>query len=264
MGRTTNYQEGLFEDRKFADEADNDEKDYKEVPFKNKAVVVTAKEDIPRIVDELIWDIENRIEVYVHEGSGWYFVVSEEVNIEMPIFVPLTASSHLPLPKGISKRNNGIINIKNEDDRCFEYCNLAELFPAPYHRERVSWYIPHLGKLDFKGIQFPVKADNNTIKKFEKQNPDISVSIYGWSEKELIPIRIATKSKVHDKCNHKEGNCQPRKLIRLLLITGDDPKTGEPAQHYCLIQGRDGLGKLAGYTTKHKEKLYVCDYCVSH
>ncbi|CAG8588066.1 7999_t:CDS:2 [Acaulospora morrowiae] len=243
MGRTTNYQEELFEDRKFAEETDNDEKDYKEVLFKNKAVVVTAKKDIPRIVDELIWDIENRIEVYIHEGS---------------------ASSHLPLPKGIPKRNNGIINIQNEDDRCFEYCNLAELYPAQYHRERVSWYTPYLGKLDFNGIQFPVRADNDTMEKFEKQNPDISVSIYGWSEKELIPIRIAPKSKVHDRCNHKEGHCRPRKLIRLLLITGDDPNTGKSAQHYCLIQGRDGLGKLVGYTTKHNGKLYVCDYCVSH
>ncbi|CAG8660586.1 4928_t:CDS:2, partial [Racocetra persica] len=37
----------------------DDKIDYKEVIFKNKAVVVIAKEDIPRIVDELIWDIEN-------------------------------------------------------------------------------------------------------------------------------------------------------------------------------------------------------------
>ncbi|CAG8854762.1 7851_t:CDS:1, partial [Gigaspora margarita] len=43
-----------------------------------------------------------------------------------------------------------------------------------------------------------------------------------------------------------------------------DHKTGEPSQHYCLIQGRDGLEKLAGYTTKYNGKLYVCDYCVSH
>ncbi|CAG8854562.1 40585_t:CDS:2, partial [Gigaspora margarita] len=27
----------------------------------------------------------------------------------------------------------------------------------------------------------------------------------------------------------------------------------ELSQHYCLIQGRDGLGKLAGYTTKHND-----------
>ncbi|CAG8552463.1 13912_t:CDS:2, partial [Acaulospora colombiana] len=193
MSRSANYQQGLFDDEI---EEDNGEEDYKEVPFKNKAVVVTAKEDIPRIVDELIWDIENRIETYVVDGSGWVFEVSEEVNIEMPIFVPLTASSHLPLPKGIPKRKNGIINIKNEDDHCFEYCNLAELFPAQHHRERVSWYTPHLGKLNFNGIQFPVKADNDTMEKIEKQNPTISVSIYGWSEKELIRIRIAPKSKI--------------------------------------------------------------------
>ncbi|CAG8665834.1 7515_t:CDS:1 [Dentiscutata heterogama] len=182
----------------------------------------------------------------------------------MPIFVLLAASSHLPLPKGIPKQNNEIINIKNEDNRCFERYILEDLYPAPYHRERSQNQNPHLGELNFRGIQFPVKADNNTMEKFEKQNSDISVSIYGWSEKELIPKRIASKSKVHDRCNHKKRNCQPCKLIRLLLITGDDPKTGEPAQHYCLIQGRDRLGKLARYTIKHKGKLYVCDYCVSH
>ncbi|CAG8658858.1 5030_t:CDS:2, partial [Dentiscutata heterogama] len=180
MGQSANYQQGLFDNKI---EEDNGEIDYKEVLFKNKAVVVTAKEDIPKIVDELIWNIENRIETYI---------------------------------------------------------------------------------LNFKGIQFPVKADNNTIEKFEKQNLSISVSIYGWSEKELIPIRIASKSKVYNRYNHKEENCQPRKLIRLLLITRENPKTGEPFQHYCLIQGREGLGKLAGYTTKHNGRLYVCDYCVSH
>ncbi|KAF0453681.1 DNA polymerase [Gigaspora margarita] len=100
MGRSANYQQGLFDDKI---EEDNGEIDYKEVPFKNKAVAVTAKEDIPRIVDELIWDIENRIETYIVEGSGWYYLESEEVNIEMPIFVLLTATSHLPLPKGIPK-----------------------------------------------------------------------------------------------------------------------------------------------------------------
>ncbi|CAG8851510.1 10394_t:CDS:2 [Gigaspora margarita] len=126
---------GLFDNKI---EEDNSEIDYKEVPFKNKAVVVIAKEDIPRIVDELIWDIENQIETYIVDGSGWVFEVLEEVNIEMPIFVPLTASSHLPLPKRIPKRNNGIINIKNEDNRCFERCIIEDLYSAPCHQERLQ------------------------------------------------------------------------------------------------------------------------------
>ncbi|CAG8771856.1 1090_t:CDS:2, partial [Racocetra fulgida] len=97
--------------------------------------------------------------------------------------------------------------------------------------------------------------------KIEEDNSEID---YKESEKKLIPIRIASKSKVHNRFNHKEGNYQPRKLIRLLLITGNDSETEEPSQHYCLIQGRDRLGKLAGYTTKHNRRLYVYDYCVSH
>ncbi|CAG8645641.1 6437_t:CDS:2 [Cetraspora pellucida] len=93
------------ESRLFNDkiEEDNEEIDYKEVSFKNKAVVVTAKEDILRIVDELIWDIENQIETYIVEGSGWVYEVSEEVNIEMSIFILLTATSYLLLPKRIPK-----------------------------------------------------------------------------------------------------------------------------------------------------------------
>ncbi|CAG8614271.1 4229_t:CDS:2, partial [Dentiscutata heterogama] len=59
-------------------------------------------------------------------------------------------------------------------------------------------------------------------------------------------------------------NTLGEKWIEQQIIKRNDPKTGEPAQHYFLIQGRDGLGKLAGYTTKHKDKLYVCDYYVSH
>ncbi|CAG8459599.1 35483_t:CDS:10 [Gigaspora margarita] len=137
---------------------DNSEIDYKEVLFKNKAVVITAKENIPRIVDELIWDNENQIETYVVNSSGWVYEILEEVNIEMPIYVPLTAK---------------------------------DLYLALYHQEQPQNQNPYLGELNFNGIQFSVKADNNTIEK-------------------------------------------------LLLITGDDPKIGELALHYCLIQGRDG------------------------
>ena len=192
-GRNVNYLVGVFDEGGFTDN-DTEEEDYKEVPFKNKALAITTKEDIPRIVDQLIWDIEKRVDVYVEEGSGWYFTCAYEINIEMPVYEPLRASSHLPLPEGMPKRNNGIINIQNEDDRCFEWCILAELYPVRDHRYRPSQYREHLGALNFDGIEFPVKADKDTMEKFEKQNPGISVSIYGWSEKKLLPIRIAPRT----------------------------------------------------------------------
>ena len=114
--------------------------DYKEVPFKNKSIAISSLAEISPTISSFIWDIESRVDKYIHEGSGWYYNMSLEVNIEMPIYEPLSASSHLPLPKGMKTRNNDIINIQNEDNRCFEWCILADLYQPPYNRERVNWY----------------------------------------------------------------------------------------------------------------------------
>ncbi|CAG8724697.1 2867_t:CDS:2, partial [Racocetra fulgida] len=58
----------------------SDDIDFKKVLFKNKAVVVTAKEDISRIVDEFIWNIENRIETYI--PSQYYCLIQEKEELE--------------------------------------------------------------------------------------------------------------------------------------------------------------------------------------
>src|SRR5271154_1304937 len=252
MERYMNYMSNIFSDPVNDDGTVTlfslDRCDYKEIPFKNKAVVISSCAEISGIIDNIIWDIERRVDKYIHEGSGWYFKVSQEVNIEMPIYEPLVASSHLPLPKGIPSKHNGINNIQNEDNRCFEWCILADLHPSNDNANKTSKYKDYIGQLNFDGITFPVRADELTMQKFERQNQDLAISIYGWSEKRLIPIRIASKTN--------------RKLICLLLISGVDPMTKEDAQHYCLIKGREGLGRLADYTTKHKKRLYICDWCV--
>ncbi|CAG8812756.1 13443_t:CDS:2, partial [Gigaspora margarita] len=41
-------------------------------------IVVTAKEDILRIVNKLIWDIKNQIETYIVDSLDWVFKVSEK------------------------------------------------------------------------------------------------------------------------------------------------------------------------------------------
>src|SRR5271170_1230911 len=153
--------------------------DYKEVPFKNKAVVILSRTEISGIIDNMICDIERHVDKYIHVGSGEYFKVSQEVNIEMPIYEPLEASSHLPLPKGIVSKHNGIINIQNEDNRCFEWCILADLYPSNNNPYRVSKYKDYISQLNFDGITFPVRANELTMQKFERQNQDLAISIYG-------------------------------------------------------------------------------------
>ena len=46
----------------------------------------------------------------------------EELSIEIADFTPIGPACHIPLPDTIPKRNNGIINMQNNDNWCFGWC----------------------------------------------------------------------------------------------------------------------------------------------
>ena len=50
----------------------------------------------------------------------------------------------------------------------------------------------HLGELNFNGIDFPVKVTN--VVKFEHQNHDLPVNIYGWKAG-LYPIHVSKNAR---------------------------------------------------------------------
>lgn len=63
-----------------------------------------------------------------------------------------------------------IVNIENEDNKCFIWSVFAALHPIPYksNPERVHHYRPFLNELNFAGIELPVPVRQNPT--FEKQN----------------------------------------------------------------------------------------------
>ena len=119
---------------------------------------------------------------------------------------PLNGSSYIDLPKEI-KTKKAVINVQNKDDRYFEYAILS----AQHHDEikekyeRPSKYKEHLGMLNFTGIDFPVSLKD--IDKFEKNNPEIGVNVFGY-DKSVHILRI-------NKAN-------PQNAIDLLLITNEE------------------------------------------
>ena len=52
--------------------------------------------------------------------SDAYLDYIKEISIEIADFNPIGPTAHMPLPETMPKRNNGIINIQNNDDWCFE------------------------------------------------------------------------------------------------------------------------------------------------
>ena len=150
-------------------------------------------------------------------------------------------AGYIDLPKEI-KSKGAIINVQNKDNRCFEYAILSAQYNKEVdqkHTNRPSKYKEYLGQLNFTGIEFPVSLKD--IDKFENQNPEIGVNVYGY-DKEVHILRTNKKD--------------PQNAIDLLLITNEEK------QHYCWIKNLSRL--LSAQVSKHNGKVYFCKRCMRH
>ena len=159
-------------------------------------------------------------------------------DLGVAVYAPLQGSSHVKLPKGLEDKK-AILNVQNEDEKCFLWSVLAALHPVHWKDQphRVQHYKGYEQELNVSGIEFPKKVKN--ISKFEKQNPTISINLFGYEEKELFPVYITERKK--------------EQHVNLLLISNND------TTHYCLVRN---LSRLLASLTKHKQKTFFCDYCL--
>ena len=107
--------------------------------------------------------------------------------------------------------------MQNKDNKCFLWCVLRALNPKDNHPERVDKELKlKENTLNMDGIEYPVSLEYD-IDKFENQNPTISITVFGYEEKEVRPLRNS-----NNIC--KEHN------IKLMLIEKDG------VLHYCLVK----------------------------
>ena len=207
--------------------------------------IITEATDPHEIYNEMVDEIEEEIQkVEQAEGSGWVFLEVENLTLHTDIWDPIKGSSYIDLPKEL-KNKNAIVNMKNEDNnKCFLWCVLRALNPSKdKHPSRIDKDLKSKeNTLNMEGIEYPVSLKD--IKRFEKQNPEISVSVLGYSKDEKIyPLRISKKE------NKRKNN-----IVLLLIKDGDK-------SHYCLVKNLSAL--LSSQVNKHKSKLYFCLNCLN-
>ena len=133
--------------------------------------------------------------------------------------------------------------MQNEDDKCFLWCVLRALNPKDKNAERVDKDLKSKqDTLNMEGIHYPV--DFRGIDRFEKQNPEISISLLGYNKDERVyPLKLSkyTGSK-HD--------------ITLLLIKDGDNS------HYCLVKNISAL--LSSQINNHKGSRNFCLNCFNN
>ena len=175
------------------------------------------------------------------EGSGWRLHSIIKLELHTVEWVPLRGSSYIEIPKEL-KDKKAIINMKNEDNRCFIWCVLRALYPVQKNKDRLDKTLKSkIETLNTTGIRYPVSLPD--LKKFECLNSNISITVFGYNEKDKVfPLRISEHSNRFYK-------------IKLLLV-----EIGG-ISHYRLIENLSRL--VSSQISKHNEKSFLCERCLN-
>lgn len=230
--------------------ADGEEKTEKQKLFlHSKQSVLDAETDFEEFYLAFIIDfVLNRIDEVELRGSGFSLCEIIELNIQVCNFEKISGSTYIELPEFL-KRKRAIINVQNDDNKCFQYAVLSALFPAEHNPQRISNYKKHANSLDFTGIKYPVALKD--IAKFEQQNTAISINVYMFEKKEKMVRSLRLTKNV--KTKH----------IHLLLLSNDsDDCDEEKKSHYCWIKNMSAL--LSRQCTSETRYKYFCDRCLNY
>ena len=164
-----------------------------------------AREEYGRVVDI----IERKIKEFISQGSGWSLGKVVKLDLHVASYEPLCVAFFIPTDPWLAAKR-AIINVKNDDGKCFVWSALVGLHPQKLHANRVSKYVPYMKELSVKDLIFPLKVTD--VKKFEKLNPFMSVNVFAL------------------KTNRNAAN-----HVNLLVITSGD------RWHYTLIKNKNAL-----------------------
>ena len=202
--------------------------------------LILESTDLQEIYEEMTEEIEEEIQkVQEAVSSGWKFEKVIKLVLHTTKYEPLNAGRYIDLPPAL-KNKCAIYNMKNKDNECFKWCVLRALNLKDKNNERIDKDLKSKQDiLNMNGINYPV--DFRGIDRFEKQNPEISISLLGYNKDNgVYPLKISkyTGSK-HD--------------IILLLIKNEDNS------HYCLVKNLSAL--LASQINDHNHKRHFCLNC---
>ena len=160
---------------------------------KNRTLMKTSS--IESVVEDCLQDIVRKITEHEGKGSGWSLlsIISLDIRVHKHGYGD-RGSSFIPLPKKISQ-TKACINVQNEDNECFRYSMLAK-FVSGKHVERPNKQYQEVSKkYNFNGVSYPVSL--NDIKRFEKQNPNVSINVFGLDQcNNVFPLQVTPMEKV--------------------------------------------------------------------
>ena len=120
-------------------------------------------------LDKSFQEILYRIDNWISEQSGWIVESINSQYINISTYRPLTGTSYVKLLVELRNPKKGLINIKNNDQKCFLWCHIRHTNLVKIHPKSITKIDKELvNTLDYEGIEFPVSKDS--FSKIEMKN----------------------------------------------------------------------------------------------
>ena len=207
--------------------------------FHSKPEVNLEGTDVDDLYNTMVDRVLEAMATFQRDGSNWTFKSIICLEIHTVVYEPLKGNSYIPLPPKLAQKK-AIINMKNEDNKCFTWSVLRALNPRERDNERIDKGLKKKeDSLNMTGIAYPVQL--NALDKFERQNPTISINVFGYEES-VYPLRVS--------------KCEGREVVNLLLISDEEKR------HYCLIKSMSRL--LSSQSSTDEHVLHYCPRCLNH
>ena len=206
--------------------------------FRGEVATMLRSDEFESMYNEQVELIMRRLVEFVQNGSGWTISQVDKIVLSMAAYNPTGGSSYIRTPKSLV-RKQAIVNVNNDDNKCFVWAVLSALHPQQQHSDRITKYREYANELNVTGLEFPLTV--NDVKKFENLNQTISVNVFAYEEKsDVYPVYVTS---VKNRRNH----------VNLLLLS----ENGH--YHYTWIKNMSRL--LHRPDDYHHQKFY-CDYCL--
>ena len=132
------------------------------------------------------------IDVWINNGSGWNVESIESQYINISTYRPLSGSSYVQLPVELKSPKKGLINIKNNDQKCFLWCHVRHIHPVKIHPKRITREDKKLvNDLNHDEIEFLVREKD--FSKIEKKN-NICINVFCYENKLVFQFKFQIKN----------------------------------------------------------------------
>ena len=133
----------------------NGDIEYSPVCFNSatKTVIDSDKYDLDKSFQEILYRIDN----WINKGSGWIIESIDVEYVNNPAYSPLIGSTYIELSNELKNPKKGLINIRNNDNKCFLGCHIRHLNSVVKNPQRITKEGKNIiSDLDYEGIKFPV------------------------------------------------------------------------------------------------------------